>query len=492
MTLSLELVAKIRRLHFAEHWKVGTIVAQLGVHHDAVERALGLDTRGGVIPDTVVARRVPPSVLDAYKPLIEETLSRYPRLTATRLFEMVKGRGYVGGYDQVKVYVRGIRPGRSEAFFRLETLPGEQAQVDWGLFGKLRVGNATRSLCCFVMVLSHSRLGYFEVTTDQCLETFIRCHIRGFEYFGGAPRMVRLDNLKAGVTVPDFFEPLIQEQYAAFLAHYGSAAVPCRVRTPQHKGKVESGVKYVKNNFLRGLGHRDFERLAPDLRTWMDTVANCRVHGTTKRIPVEVWQNVERSALLRLPVERYEFYHVEERKVTRFGHITFANNYYSVPHTLVGEVLRVHSNGSLLRICQGQTEMALHSIASGKGQYVTQQAHLPPHKQPHSPEYYALRLANEIGPEARQLMQLMQQNDSSHWKEKVRGLLHLLRLHPRERVRQACQRALEHGICSYRSVRDICIMLEHTPDQPSCCFEAPHAAAGGMAHDLSIYDQLVP
>jgi transposase len=134
MTLSIEVMAHIRRLHFAEHWKVGTIATQLGVHHEAVERVLGLGAGGGVTPDGLIARRMPASSLDAFKPLITETLEKYPRLTATRLFHMVKGRGFEGSYELVKRYVSRVRPtARSEAYFRLETLPGEEAQVDWGV-----------------------------------------------------------------------------------------------------------------------------------------------------------------------------------------------------------------------------------------------------------------------------------------------------------------------------------------------------------------------
>ena len=214
------------------------------------------------------------------------------------------------------------------------------------------------------------------------------------------------------------------------LEHYVTAAVPCRVRTPEHKGKVESGVKYVKNNFLRGLEHRDFARLSTDLRTWTDGVANRRTHGTTKRIPFEVWQNVERDALLGLPALRYEFYHVEERKVTRFGHVIFRNNYYSVPYTLVGQTLRLFTNGSLLRISRQEQEVALHSLCKDKGQYVTQDAHLHPDKQQHSPEHYAQRLEQEIGSEALQLIGLMHQTDPVPWKKKDRGFLHFGRRHP--------------------------------------------------------------
>jgi len=300
--------------------------------------------------------------------------------------------------------------------------------------------------------------------------------------------VVRPDNLKAGVTVPDFYEPSIQEQYASFLTHYISAALPCRVRTPEHKGKEESGAKYVKNNFLRGLGHHDFNRLSADLCTWTNTIANRRNHGTTKRMPLEVWQHTERDALLPLPALRYQFYQVEERKVTRFGHVIFQNNFYSVPYHLVGQTLRLYSNGALLRIPHEGQKVALHhALNDDKGRYITQDAHLPPHKKQHGPEYYAWRVEQEIGHEALELMRLMQQNHLNQWKEKVRGLLSLCRLHPPERVREACRWALDHSLCSFRLVRDICAIIEHSP--PPIQFSAP-PGAGGIAHDLGIYDQL--
>lgn len=426
--------------------------------------------------------------LDAYQEQIKLLLAA--EWTAELIHKnLIKEHSLKVSYTTVSRFVRSLKYS-PETYVPMETTPGEEAQVDFGYLGKFKRGDGRWvKVWVFCMVLSHSRFGYFEVVTDQRLETFIHCHIRAFEAFCGVPRLVRIDNLKAGVTVPDFFEPLIQEQYAAFLAHYGAAAIPCRVYTPQHKGKVESGVKYVKNNFVRGLGHRDWERLAPELRAWTDTVANRRTHGTTKRVPLEIWQHTERDALLPLPELRYTFYHVEERKVTRFGHVTFRNNYYSVPYTLVGQTLRLFTDGALLRISHQGQEVALHRILDDKGRYVTQNAHLPPHKQAHSPEYYAQRLKDQIGVPALQLMYLMQQNHPAHWKEKVRGLLYLCRLHPQQRLQEACQRALDHGLSSYRSVRDICTMLEHAP--PACeHFHAP-PGAGGMAHDLSIYDRII-
>ena len=458
------------------------IAEQLGIHRRVIKRI-----ERGLASGSSRECYLREKKLAGFEQQVKDFLSS--DLTAELIHQkLVKEHSLSVSYATVSRFVRQLKAS-PESFVPMHSAAGEEAQVDFGYLGVFERSDGTKvKVWVFCMVLSHSRLGYFEAVTDQSVETFIRCHIRAFEAFCGAPKMVRLDNLKAGVTVPDFYEPIIQEQYASFLAHYGSAALPCRVRTPEHKGKVESGVKYVKNNFLRGLVHRDFNRLSADLYTWTNTIANRRTHGTTKRVPLEVWQQTERDALLPLPALRYEFYHVEERKVTRFGHVIFQNNYYSVPYHLVGQILRLYSNGALLRISHNGQEVALHrALNDDKGKYITQDAHLPPHKQQHGPEHYAQRVEQEIGPEALELMRLMQQNYVGHWKEKVRGLLSLCRLHPPERVREACRRALDHGLCSFRSVRDICAIIEHSP--PPIQFSAP-PGAGGLAHDLSIYDQL--
>ena len=458
------------------------IAEQLGIHRRVIKRI-----ERGLASGSSRECYLREKKLAGFEQQVKDFLSS--DLTAELIHQkLVKEHSLSVSYATVSRFVRQLKAS-PESFVPMHSAAGEEAQVDFGYLGVFERSDGTKvKVWVFCMVLSHSRLGYFEAVTDQSVETFIRCHIRAFEAFCGAPKMVRLDNLKAGVTVPDFYEPIIQEQYASFLAHYGSAALPCRVRTPEHKGKVESGVKYVKNNFLRGLVHRDFNRLSADLYTWTNTIANRRTHGTTKRVPLEVWQQTERDALLPLPALRYEFYHVEERKVTRFGHVIFQNNYYSVPYHLVGQILRLYSNGALLRISHNGQEVALHrALNDDKDKYITQDAHLPPHKQQHGPEHYAQRVEQEIGPEALELMRLMQQNYVGHWKEKVRGLLSLCRLHPPERVREACRRALDHGLCSFRSVRDICAIIEHSP--PPIQFSAP-PGAGGLAHDLSIYDQL--
>src|SRR5262249_2657994 len=164
--------AQIRRLHYAEQWKVGTIAAELGLHHDTVRRAILDDHVVSPVEPRVVA-----SILDPYKTLIEEILGQHPRLRSSRLFHMIRERGYQGSELIVRRYVHKIRPLPREAFFKLETMPGEQGQVDWASFGRIRIGSATRNLSCFVMVLSFSRAMYACFALDQTTESFIRCHI---------------------------------------------------------------------------------------------------------------------------------------------------------------------------------------------------------------------------------------------------------------------------------------------------------------------------
>lgn len=194
--IDAELFARIRRLFFAEHWKIGTIVAELGVHHETVERAIESDRF------VRAQRQFRPSMLDPYKPFVGEVLDKHPKLRSTRLFEMLRARGYPGGYTPVRRYVSGVRPAaKAEAFLKLSTLPGEQAQVDWGHFGKIQVGDATRSLSCFVLVLSWSRAMFARFTLDQTLETFLLGHALAFEKLGGVPRRILPDYVPRHIVV---------------------------------------------------------------------------------------------------------------------------------------------------------------------------------------------------------------------------------------------------------------------------------------------------
>src|SRR5207249_4257620 len=186
--------AEIRRLYFGEHWKVGTIAAALGVHHDTVRAAIAHDTQ------TVRRGTCRATMLDPYLPLIRDTLAQYPRLRATRLFDMVRARGYTGSAVQLRRVVHTLRPAAMPTVYRrLTTLMGEEAQVDWGAFGSIRIGHGVRPLSGFVMVLSYARALFALFTLDQRLESFLRGHVEAFHTWPGVPRTLVYDNLRSAV-----------------------------------------------------------------------------------------------------------------------------------------------------------------------------------------------------------------------------------------------------------------------------------------------------
>ena len=396
---------------------------------------------------------------------------------------LVNDHGLSVSYGTVRRKIHQLKG--QEVYIPLHSEPGEEAQVDFGYLGRFEREGKQVKVWGFCMLLSHSRYGYYEAVTDQSIPTFLRCHQHGFEYFGGVPETVKLDNLKAGVLQADFYEPLIQTQYAAFLSHYGSAPITARVRRPEDKGKVESGIKYVKNNFVKGLKHRTWDHLVEELARWNKEVCNRRTHGTTRKVPAEVFAQEEQPALLSLPAQRFEIYRIEQRKVNRMGHISFHCNYYSVPHQHVGKTLTVKSNSRVLRIFDQHEEVALHTLAQGQGQYITHEAHKPPEKQLKERDHYQKKL-QVIGPHALAFLDALYTHDRRHWKDKIRGIISLKRYYPLERIERACQRALEYEAYSYLTVKNICQhnLLEDLPGS------ALPQSNEGFHHELSFYDQL--
>jgi transposase len=386
-------------------------------------------------------------------------------------------------YPTVARYVRQFK--RSEVFVPMLCDPGEEAQVDFGYLGRYIQDGKSRKVWVFSFILSHSRLGYHELVLDQKVSTFIACHIHSFEYLGGVPATIKIDNLKAGVITPSFYEPIIQEQYARFLKHYGCSPIVSRPYRPQDKGKVESGIKYVVNNFVPRLDHHDFDRAKRDLALWNDNVSNVRVHGTTRKVPLEVFNRIEKKALLQLPPQRYEMFDVEQRKVATYHHVLFKYNYYSVPHNYFGQQVMIRSNGSVLRIYNERQEIALHGIAKGTGQYITREEHKPPNKQRRSREYY-INKVNQIGPSALLFMHTVEQKKPRHWHEMIRGIISLTRVYEVLEVDMACQRALDFDAISYQTVKNIL-------EKGLCDFECEDLSVsdmGGYGHELSIYDNL--
>ena len=364
--------AEIRRLFYAEHWHVGTIASTLGVHPDTVQRAIERDrfVRTG--------SQIRPSLLDPYKAFIAATLEPYPRLRATRLFAMLRDRGFSGSAVQVRRYVRTVRPAaRAEAYLRLNTFRGEQGQVDWGNFGAIQIGRARRSLSCFVLVLSWSRAVYARFALDQTLESFLRGHVEAFSALGGVARTLLYDNLKSVVLerVGDHirFHPRVLE----LAGHYHFAPQPCAVARGNEKGRVERMIGFLRHSFFAARTFTSLADLNAQLAHWIEEVAHARpVPSDPSGRLVRDALEEERSHLLPLPEHPFPCELVRSVASGKTPYIRFDGNDYSIPHTLVRRPLTLVATDTDVRLVDRATEVARHVRSYDQGQRLEDPAHL--------------------------------------------------------------------------------------------------------------------
>jgi transposase len=363
--------AEVRRLYYAEHWKVGTIASELGVHHDAVERVLGLREK------RARARAPQESLLDPYKTLIQQHLERHPRLRATRLFDMIEDRGYQGSERAVRRYVATVRPKPpKEAFLSLDTLPGEQAQVDWGHVGSIPVAGGKRTLWVFVMVLAYSRAIWAELVLDLSVHSLLRSLSRAVAFFEGAPRTFLFDNAKTivlerhGAAVR--FHPLL-------LSLCGALCVSprlCTVRKPQQKGGVERAVRYLKERFFAARRISSLARGNEELITFLTTKAMSRAHPRLPRRTVASVYSDEKRSLLKLPSPLPPIDQILPVAVDKTAFVRFDTNRYSVPPDAVTTgTLTLVADDVRLRLVDKDVEVARHDRVWGRNQRIEKTEH---------------------------------------------------------------------------------------------------------------------
>jgi transposase len=368
-----ELRVEIRRLFYAEHWRVGTIVGTLQVHRDTVLNAIEAERF-----NTGVSRIVRPSMLDPFVPFIRDTLARYPRLRATRLYEMIRQRGFAGKSPvQLRRLVARLRPRpAAEAYLRLNVLPAEQAQVDWGSFDTIRIGRATRPLSCFVMVLSWSRAIHALFTVDQTLESFMRGHVEAFEYFEGVARSVLYDNLRSAVLERRGDAIRFHPRLLELCGHYHFAPRPCAPARGNEKGRVERAIQYLRTSFIAARPYRDLDDLNAQFRRWRDEVAHTRtVPGDSSMTVAEALAH-ERTLLLPLPEHPFETDTMRAVSSGKTPYIRFDRNLYSIPHTLVRKPLTLVASPVSVRMLNGTVEVACHKRSYETGVVVENPAHI--------------------------------------------------------------------------------------------------------------------
>lgn len=315
-----------------------------------------------------------PSKLDPFKDYIRRRMEE-GCLNANVIFDEIKAQGYTGRKTILRSFMQPLRPSvLSKATVRFETSPGYQAQVDWGRF-RVDGNGEPKRLYAFVMVLGYSRMMYVEFTEDEKLETLMGCHLRAFEYFGGRPEVVLYDNMKT--VVADFDErghAVWNERFARFAAHHGFLLQSCRPYRARTKGKVENGIGYVRKNFWpRVKTFTGLDDLNRQVRDWLDTVANVRVHGTTHETPRE---RLIREGLKPLSPMPFEEVDRHARKVSPDACVSYENNRYSVPFEWVGQIVHIQDlkNGRI-RIYHGEQLVAEHPKATGKHQRIVNEKH---------------------------------------------------------------------------------------------------------------------
>jgi transposase len=368
--------AEIRRLHEIERLSGRAIARKLGCSRALIKRALELVDPPAKSPRPSISK------IDPFKSQIETILARYPELSAVRVFEKISQSkdgqpGYSGGLSLLRGYLRQVRPTRSRVYQDINYSPGEALQIDWGDAGKLKIGKSTRRVSVFVAVLGYSGMCYIEFTLSQRKSEFYRSLVNSLEFFGGSPRKVIFDNLKAAVLSGSGRSAVLHPEFAALCGLYLMEPVACEARDPESKGKVEASVRYVKRNALAG---RDDEltcfQAYNDLAiSWRDDVANRRIHDRLKERPTDRFQQ-EKQALRPLPKLRFDTDEVVLTTVRSTARVIFETNRYSVPPHLAGKSVFIRANKERLAIHHQAEQVANHVRCYSQRENITVNEHL--------------------------------------------------------------------------------------------------------------------
>jgi len=468
------------------------IAKMLGCGRKTVRKIL-MELESG--KEIVIKKKTTPKMLDIYKDYIMVKVEE--ELSAVRIYQdLVKEKGYEGSYETVALYVKGLK-NVVNVYMRLHSLPGEEAQVDFGYVGRVVcVDGKLKKVWVFSMGLSYSRYRYYEAVFSQDVKTFIQCHINAFKFFGGVPKTVKIDNLKSAILEASFYEPLYQREYLNFAKYYGFAPIPCRIATPTDKGKAESNVKYVKNGFFKGRLFKGstFEegliRCNTELMDWTNNICNKKVHSTIKEVPFDKFNNEEAKTLLSLPTVDYEISEWVVRKVNIDTHINVKLNYYSVPYEYIGKEVKVEIKDKLILIYGDNQLLTTHERCFEKGKFITKNSHYPPYKVITESEYYGYygNKMWQIGENAKRYYEEMLNRLGYSCYRAVRGIIELAKRYGDYAVDKACKRAIMYDAYGYRIIKSICEkgLYEVEIEEVNC----PNKYGRTFERSLRDYDRL--
>jgi transposase len=494
--ISAEVEAQILRLHHAEKWRIGNIARHLRVHHGVVRRVLR--KAGVAAPSAPQAAAPRPKKIDPYRPFVVDALERYPGIKASRLYAMVKERGFAGRPDHFRAVVATLRPKpATEAFQRLRTLPGEQAQIDWAHFGHVQCGQARRPLMAFVAVLSWSRAIFVRFYLGQRLEYFLRGHAEACAAFGGVARVHLYDNLKSAVLCRHGALIEFNPTFAAFAGHYRFEMRPVAVARGNEKGRVERAIQFVRTSFFAARTWRDLDDLNAQADRWCAAEALDRVwpEDPTRRVR-EVFAE-ERARLLPPPATPFPTDERVEVHVQKTPYVRFDLNDYSVPHALVGRTLTVVADLKTVRVVDGNEVVARHGRSFSAREQIEDPAHVAAltERKRAAGRHRGQDLLLRCCPASRALLERM----SAHGLglgHGVKSLLRLLDAYPAAEVDAAIGAVLQSDAKSPHAVRHVLEQRREAAGQtPALPLDLPddprirHQTV--RPHELESYDRLL-
>ncbi len=397
------------------------------------------------------------SLFDPYQQQVKEWIQK--KTSILRQFEMLtETYGIKSTYVNLCKYIQARFPKQQEAFGVQITAPGEVAEIDFGYLGMFPglSGHPVKTYGLAV-ILPYSKLDFYAICYDQKLETLITGLENAFSYFGGVPKRLKVDNMKTAIAKNQHYDLQFNQDFLEFCYHCNTVIIPCTPYHPEQKGTVESGIKYLQGNFISGRTFMDSAGMKRQLTDWMNNYANKRIHGTTRKVPVEVFLQEEKEKLQPLPIEAFSFFNRGVRTVASNCHIHFENNYYSVPAALVGKEVTVRWNNNLVRIIHSGEQAALHLKASGIGNYVTNRCHLPNYKTYSQTEYQqrAEEQMVNIGEAAHEYFSFLLTSKESYWFRSVRVILGLAGEYGNEAVNKTLKRAMYYKVTDLTTIKNI-------------------------------------
>ncbi|MFC1743412.1 IS21 family transposase [Candidatus Riflebacteria bacterium] len=449
--ISKELENQILRLYHIEKWRYCTIARILGIHHSTVQRVLGCESS----PKS--SKKLRGSIADPYLPFIKETLEKYPDLTSRRIFEMVRERGYPGGPDYFRLVISRVRPRKvKEAFLRVRTLPGEQAQVDWAYFGKLNYGKAIRRLSAFVMVLSWSRQIFVWFYLNEKTGSFLSGHQKAFEFFGGVPKIILYDNLKSAVlerrAAAIRFNPLLLE----FAAHYRYEPRPVGVGRGNEKGRVERAIRYIRSSFFAARKWHDIVHLNEMALNWCQNLAGNRPFPEDKRLTVNDAFKAEREKLSPLREDLFPAYEKVVVSVGKSPFVRFDLNDYSIPCHLVQRNLTVQADENEVKILDGVDIVAVHSRSYDRGNQIENPTHLSEllKQKRAAGKHRAIDRLHYVIPNSQELLTILAERGTP-LAGVINGLFELLERFGAHELEQSIDEALQNDTIHIPAIRQI-------------------------------------